>query len=69
MSVIFYAGKDNKIIEFAEKFIIWGKGYHKLANFYYIIPKRYLSEQKIEKIREYAKKFEERYIVKTKKTK
>ncbi len=66
MSVIFYSGKDNKIIEFEEKFIIWGKGYHKLADFYYIIPKRCLNEEKIEKIREYAKKFEERYIVKKK---
>lgn len=58
---IAYTCLDNKFIEDDEKFMIIGSDQNM-----YIVPKRCLNERKIEKIREYAKKFEDRYIVETK---
>ena len=57
-----YTCLDNKFIEDDEKFMIISSDQNM-----YIVPKRCLNEKKVEKIREYAKKFEERYIIETSK--
>lgn len=59
-----YTSLDNKFIEDDEKFMVICSDQSM-----YIVPKRCLNDEKIEKIRGYAKKFEERYIVETKKSK
>ena len=59
-----YTSLDNKFIEDDEKFMVICSDQSM-----YIVPKRCLNDEKIEKIRGYAKKFEERYIVETKKAK
>lgn len=56
-----YTNLDNKFIEDGEKFMVICSNQNM-----YIVPKRCLNDDKIDKIREYAKKFEERYIVETK---
>ncbi len=56
-----YTSLDNKFIEDDKKFMVICSDQSM-----YIVPKRCLNDEKIEKIREYAKKFEERYIVETK---
>lgn len=56
-----YVNLDNKFIEDNEKFMVICSNQNM-----YIVPKRCLNDEEIDKIREYAKKFEERYIVETK---
>lgn len=56
-----YTNLDNKFIEDNEKFMVICSNQNM-----YIVPKRCLNDDKIDKIREYAKKFEERYILETK---
>lgn len=56
-----YTSLDNKFIEDSEKFMVICSNQNM-----YIVPKRCLNDEKIAKIREYAKKFEERYIVEIK---
>lgn len=56
-----YTNLDNKFIEDNEKFMVICSDQNM-----YIVPKRCLNDDKIDKIREYAKRFEERYIVETK---
>ena len=55
-----YTSLDNKFIEDDEKFMIINSDQNM-----YIVPKRCLNDKKIKKVREYAKKFDERYIVET----
>ena len=69
MNMMLYSGENNTITENDLRFVISSAAYHKMISFNYIVPKRCLSDEEIAKIREYAKKFEERYIVKTKKAK
>lgn len=56
-----YTSLDNKFIEDDEKFMVICSDQSM-----YIVPKRCLNDDKIAKIKEYAKKFEERYILETK---
>ena len=55
-----YTSLDNKFIEDNEKFMVICADQNM-----YIVPKRCLNDEKIKKIREYAKKFEERYVIET----
>lgn len=66
MSLLEYSSKNNEFIENNEEFIVSYTKYPGAESFNFSVPKRYLDDDKIDKIREYAKKFEERYIVKTK---
>lgn len=69
MSLVEYSSKNNEFIENDYDFIISYMKYPGTESIQYTFPKKFLDNEEIVKIREYAKKFEERYIVKTKKTK
>lgn len=69
MSLVEYSSKNNEFIENDYDFIISYMKYPGTEGIQYTFPKKFLDNEEIVKIREYAKKFEERYIVKTKKTK
>ncbi len=69
MSLVEYSSKNNEFIENDHDFIISYMKYPGTESIQYTFPKKFLDNEEIEKIREYAKKFEDRYIIKTKKTK
>ncbi len=60
-AIVAYTSDSAKMLEYEKIFLVMTS-----AKNIYVVPKRCLNERKIEKIREYAKKFEDRYIVETK---